>query len=50
MGVGVEAQLYRYVNLRLDCGFPLTGIHDSRTSRPVDVGEPRLSFIATLTY
>ncbi len=50
VGVGIEAQLYRYVNLRLDCGFPLNGIHDSRTSRPVDVGNPRLSFIATLTY
>ena len=48
-GVGAEVQILRYVNLRLDCGFPLTTITD-KTSRPVEAGSPRLSFVAVLSY
>ncbi len=49
VGVGAEVQVSRYLNLRLDCGFPLISVTD-KTSRPVDVGSPRLSFIAVLSF
>ena len=40
VGVGVEAQVSRYLNLRLDIGFPLIA-ETEKTSRPVSVGSPR---------
>lgn len=48
-GVGVEAQVLRYLNLRVDVGFPLVSVTD-KTSRPTNVGDPRVSFIAVLSY
>ena len=48
-GIGAEVQVSRYLNLRLDCGFPLLSVTD-KTSRPVEAGSPRLSFIAVLSY
>ena len=49
-GVGVEVQVLRYLNLRLDWGFPLSAVDDDKTSRPVTVGSSRLSFVGVLTY
>ena len=49
MGVGAEVQVSRYLNLRLDWGFPLVAVSD-KTSRPVTVGTSRLSFIGVLSY
>ena len=48
-GVGAEVQVSRYLNLRLDCGFPLVSVRD-KTSRPVEVGSPRLSFVGVISY
>ncbi len=48
-GVGVEVQVSRYLNLRVDVGFPLVPVSD-KTSRPTSVGDPRVSFIAALSY
>ncbi len=49
VGVGVEAQVLRYLNLRLDCGFPLVSVTD-KTSRPVETGSYRLSFVGVISY
>lgn len=49
-GVGLEVQVLRYLNLRLDWGFPLTAVDDNKTSRPVTVGSSHLSFVGVLTY
>ncbi len=48
-GVGIEVQVLRYLNLRLDCGFPLVSVTD-KTSRPVEAGSPRLSFVGVISY
>ena len=48
-GVGAEAQISRYLNLRLDVGFPLISETD-KTSRPVHAGSPRLSFVGVISY
>ncbi len=49
VGVGAEVQVLRYLNLRLDCGFPLLSATD-KTSRPVEAGSPRLSFVGVISY
>jgi hemolysin activation/secretion protein len=49
VGFGGEVQVLRYLNLRLDCGFPLISEIDE-TSRPVHAGSPRVSFVGVLSY
>ncbi len=49
VGVGAETQISRYLNLRVDVGFPLISVHD-KTSRPVDAGSPRVSFVGVISY
>ncbi len=49
VGAGVEVQVLRYLNLRLDIGFPLIAVTD-KTSRPTSVGSERLSFVGVLSY
>ena len=49
VGVGAEAQISRYLNLRVDVGFPLIAETD-KTSRPVSVGSPRVSFVGVISY
>ncbi len=49
VGVGAEVQVSRYLNLRLDWGFPLIGVSD-KTSRPVTVGSSRISFVGVISY
>ena len=49
VGVGVEAQVSRYLNLRADLGFPLIS-ETEKTSRPVHAGDPRLSFVGVISY
>ena len=48
-GAGIEVQVLRYLNLRLDCGVPLVAVTD-KTSRPVEVGSTRLSFVGVISY
>ena len=50
VGVGAEVQVSRYLNLRLDWGFPLSAVDDQKTSRPVTVGSNRISFVGVLSY
>ena len=50
VGVGAEVQVSRYLNLRLDWGFPLNAIDDQKTSRPVTVGSSRISFVGVISY
>ena len=50
VGVGAEVQLSRYLNLRLDWGFPLNAVDDQKTSRPVTVGSSRISFVGVISY
>ena len=49
VGVGAEAQVSRYLNLRVDVGFPLIS-ETEKTSRPVSVGSPRVSFVGVISY
>ena len=49
VGVGAETQISRYLNLRIDVGFPLISIKD-KTSRPVEAGSPRISFVGVISY
>ncbi len=48
-GVGAETQVSRYLNLRVDVGFPLVSVRD-KTSRPVEAGSPRVSFVGVISY
>ena len=50
VGAGAEVQVSRYLNLRLDWGFPLSAVDDQKTSRPVTVGSSRISFVGVITY
>ena len=49
VGAGVEVQVLRYLNLRLDVGFPLIAVTD-KTSRPTSVGSEHLSFVGVISY
>lgn len=48
VGIGGEVQVLRYLNARLDLGFPLNSVETSEES--VDVGDARLHFVLTLSY
>ncbi len=50
VGAGVEVQVSRYLNLRVDWGFPLSAVDDSKTSRPVTVGSSHISFVGVISY
>lgn len=52
VGLGLELQVYRNVNLRVDWGFPLLGVNKGANSggQPVDSGDSRLHLSATLSF
>ncbi len=47
-GVGLELQILRYLNARLDWGFALKGA--TTTQERVDVGDSRLHFVLTVSF